>query len=161
MSWDVLILLSGGLALGDTIQSSKLLDIMAKVIADSVKHSPLWIAMLFFLVLIWIFSNFISHTVSAIIILPIVSQIGCHIGDGNCIQGHYTLLVISAVFAASCAMSLPVASFPNAQVYTLHDQHGNSYVTTKDFFTTGPILGLILLTILSTLGYAILYGVGY
>jgi len=160
MSWDVLILLSGGLALGDTIQSSRLLDIMAKAIANSVTHS-LWITMLVFLVLIWIFSNFISHTVAAIIILPIVSQIGCVIGNGNCIQGHYTLLVISSVFTAFCAMSLPVTSFPNAQVYSLHDQRGNRYVTTIDFFTTGPILGLILLIIISSLGYAILYGVGY
>ncbi len=55
LSWDVLMLLSGGLALGAAIQSSGLLGILAKNLAAAVQHSSLWVITLVFTVhVIWL-----------------------------------------------------------------------------------------------------------
>lgn len=60
-----------------------------------------------------------SHTVAALVVLPIVCSVGCALGNGDCVTGHYQLLAMGALLVDSAAMGLPVSSFPNAQIYSL------------------------------------------
>lgn len=46
LSWDVLMLLAGGIALGDAISSSGLLGLMADRLSKLVAHSNHWVALL-------------------------------------------------------------------------------------------------------------------
>jgi len=156
LAWDVLMLLAGGIALGDGIKSSGLLELMATGLADLVKHSDQWVVALAFSCFIWLFGNFISHTVAAIIVLPVIATVGCQLGMGDCEKGNFAMLVIVSVFIDSGAMGLPVASFPNAQCYSLKDKRGNQYLTTMDFVKTGFLIGLLEICLLMLIAYNLL-----
>jgi len=156
LSWGVLMLLAGGLALGDAIKSSGLLNLMATSLADTVRHSNLWVVFLAFASFIWLFGNFISHTVAAIIILPVIASVGCDLGGGDCAHGHFALLVIGAVLVDSGAMGLPVTSFPNAQCYSVKDSEGTPYLTALDYVKTGFPIGVLEVVVLMVIGYPLL-----
>jgi len=159
LSWDILMLLAGGLALGDAIQSSGLLAIIAKHLAEAVSNSSHWVVLLTFASFIWLFGNFISHTVAALIVLPVIANVGCSLGGGNCDLGHYKALVMGSVLMDSGAMGLPVSSFPNAQAFSLQDATGKRYLSILDFIKTGFVLGIIELILLMTIGYELLYNI--
>lgn len=152
LPWDILMLLAGGLALGGAIKSSGLLDVMARSLASAVDSQGLWVITLAFTCFIWLFSNFISHTVAAIIILPVIADVGSRVGGGE----YVALLVISGVLIDSGAMALPVSSFPNAQVYSLRDKREDQFVTAADFVKTGFILGILEIILLMGIGYFLL-----
>jgi len=156
LSWEILILLAGGLALGDAIQSSGLLAILAKLLATAVEHSSLWVIFLTFASFIWLFGNFISHTVAAMLVLPVVANVGCYLGLGDCDAGHFRMLVLGSVLMDSGAMGLAVTSFPNAAVFSLCDPAGKRYLSQLDFIKTVVILGLIELVLVMTIGYELL-----
>lgn len=153
------MLLGGGIALGDAIQSSGLLSIMANALGNFVEGSNIWVTLLAFAGFIWIFGNFISHTVAAIIVLPVIASVGCRLGNGNCDIGHYDLLVLGAVFMDSGAMGLPVTSFPNAQCFSIKDRNGEQYLSAFDFVKTGFVLGILEVIFLMTGGYGLLQAI--
>jgi len=53
-------------------------------------------------------ATFISHTVAALIILPLVAQVGQGMSEP-----HPNLLVFSSVIICSAAAGLPTSGFPN------------------------------------------------
>jgi hypothetical protein len=106
--WTIIILAAGGLALGKAVNSSGLLHTIAKGITEEVGHLSLYGVMSVFAALIAVVATFISHTVAALIILPLVAQVG----DGM-ENGHPNLLVMGSVLMASAAMGLPTSGFPN------------------------------------------------
>lgn len=154
LSWDVLILLGGGLVLGEAIQGSSLLSIIAKGISKIVSGQHPWVIMFAFSFMMWLFGNFISHTVAAIIILPVVAEVACSV-DGGCNAGHMRLLVMSATLINSCAMALPVASFPNAQTFSESNKDGIQYLQTSDYIKTGFAIGIIENIFLISIGYGL------
>jgi len=113
------MLLAGGMVLGDAM-SDQLLCLVANTITDLVHGQGVWVIALTFVTLMWIIGNFISHTVSAIILIPVVASVAQVSG-----VGHTLLLVMTTTLIDSGAMGLPVSSFPNAQVLSF---------TTKCFF---------------------------
>jgi len=61
-----------------------------------------------FAALVFVVATFISHTVAALIILPLVASVG-----QNMDEPHPNLLVMGTVLMASGAMGLPTSGFPN------------------------------------------------
>lgn len=100
MPWDLLVLIGGGLSLGLAVESSGLLI----AIGDKLTHSlstDLGGILLAFSCLVAVLANFISSTVAAVILLPLVATVGNTIG-------HPKLLVTLCAFMTSGAMGLPV-----------------------------------------------------
>ena len=106
--WTIIILAAGGLALGKAVNSSGLLHVIAEGITDKVGGMSLYGVLCVFAALIAVVATFISHTVAALIILPLVAQVGDGMEDP-----HPNLLVMGAVLMASMAMGLPTSGFPN------------------------------------------------
>lgn len=106
--WTIIILAAGGLALGDAVSSSGLLHTIAGTITARVEHLPLYAVLVVLCALILLVATFISHTVAALIVLPLVRQIG--IGMEH---PHPNLLVMGSVLMCSAAMGLPTSGFPN------------------------------------------------
>ena len=106
--WTIIILAAGGLALGKAVSSSGLLHTIAGAITERVEHFSLYGVLLVFTALIAVVATFISHTVAALIVLPLVHQVG-----QNMAEPHPNLLVMGAVLMASAAMGLPTSGFPN------------------------------------------------
>lgn len=102
--------------LGKAVTSSKLLDYLANVIfaALPTDNFPLLLAEILTLVLVM--SSFISHTVAALILMPLVVQLGVQLGAP-------TALTVTSAFAVSAAMALPFSSFPNVRTSLLRAYH--------------------------------------
>lgn len=106
--WTIIILAAGGLCLGKAVTSSGLLHTIAKAITAHVDHFNLYGVLLVFSALILVMATFISHTVAALIMLPLVRQIGVGMDDP-----HPNLLVMASALMCSVAMALPTSGFPN------------------------------------------------
>lgn len=106
--WTIIILAAGGLSLGKAVKSSGLLATFAQSISQRVDHLSLYGVLVVFSCLTLVIATFISHTVAALIILPLVSDVGAAME-----QPHANLLVMASVLMCSAAMGLPTSGFPN------------------------------------------------
>ncbi len=106
--WTIIILAAGGLSLGKAVNSSGLLHTIAEAITEKVVGMSLYGVLAVFCALILVVATFISHTVAALIILPLVQQVGAGMP-----QPHPNLLVMGSALMCSAAMGLPTSGFPN------------------------------------------------
>ncbi|KAI1759089.1 SPX-domain-containing protein [Hypoxylon sp. FL1150] len=106
--WTIIILAAGGLSLGKAVKSSGLLHTLAEGISEEVNGLDLYTVLIIFSTLTLVIATFISHTVAALIILPLVSDIGKAMDEP-----HPNLLVMGATLMCSAAMALPTSGFPN------------------------------------------------
>lgn len=154
LSWDVLILLGGGLVLGSAIDKSGLLNILAKQISVIVKGQPDWVIMASFAALTWFFGNFMSHTVAAIIIIPIITSVTCP-GKVCGENTNMIMVAVAAILVDSGAMALPMTSFPNAATYNENKSDGTPYLDSSDYIKTGFPIGIIELMLLGSVGFGL------
>ncbi|KAG0370560.1 Sodium:sulfate symporter transmembrane region-domain-containing protein [Gamsiella multidivaricata] len=149
--WTVIILAMGGIALGKAVESSGLLHIIAMGVQDYVKDMSVFMVCCVFAILVLVVTTFISHTVGALIILPIVAQVGATLPDP-----HPRLLVMSAALMCSGAMGLPVSGFPNMNAIMMEDEMGQPYLSTGDFLKVGVPSSVVACVTVVTLGYTLM-----
>ncbi|KAG0202208.1 low-affinity phosphate transporter [Mortierella sp. GBA30] len=154
--WTVIMLAMGGIALGKAVDSSGLLDTIAHHIQDAVAGLSLWVVLLIFSALTLVFATFVSHTVAAVIILPIVQQVGLSFADP-----HPRILVMGTGLICSAAMGLPVSGFPNMNAIALEDEMGIPYLKTIDFLKSGVPLSVMATLCVVTIGYGIMTALGF
>ncbi|EHK98207.1 putative Uncharacterized transporter C3B8.04c [Glarea lozoyensis 74030] len=109
--WTIIILAAGGLSLGKAVNSSGLLHTIANAITARVEGFSLYGVLVVFASLILVVATFISHTVAALIILPLVHSVGMGMDEP-----HPNLLVMGSALMCSAAMGLPTSGFPNMNV---------------------------------------------
>jgi sodium-dependent dicarboxylate transporter 2/3/5 len=136
MSWDVLLMMGGGLCLGSVIANSGLADWMVHQLpVDGV--STFWLTVLFGFVACFM-SSVMSHTAAANLLMPII--IGVSVGSASPIM-------IGAAFSCSLAMPLPVSTPPNAMAFS------SGQISVIDMAKPGIILTLLGVTLAMTTGY--------
>lgn len=113
--WTIIILAAGGLSLGKAVESSGLLHTVAAKISAEVHELDLYVVLLIFSALALVIATFISHTVAALILLPLVQNIG-----QDMLQPHPNLLVMATTLMCSAAMGLPTSGFPNMSEWFLY-----------------------------------------
>ncbi|KAL4866890.1 hypothetical protein BDV12DRAFT_187090 [Aspergillus spectabilis] len=150
--WTIIILAAGGLCLGKAVTSSGLLHTLAEGIRIRVEHFSLYGVLIVFSALILVVATFISHTVAALIMLPLVRQIGVAMDDP-----HPNLLVMASALMCSVAMALPTSGFPNmTAIMTEVPQTGQRYLQVRHFFTRGIPASLMSFAVIVTLGYGLM-----
>ncbi|PNS20976.1 hypothetical protein CAC42_3313 [Sphaceloma murrayae] len=155
--WTIIILAAGGLALGKAVASSGLLHTIAGAITEQVEDLSLYSVLLVFTSLIMVVATFISHTVAALIVLPLVQQVG-----QNMAEPHPNLLVMGSVLMASAAMGLPTSGFPNMTAIMMEDpQTGQRYLQVRHFLTRGIPASLMAFVVIVTLGYGLMLAAGF
>lgn len=155
--WTIIILAAGGLALGKSVNSSGLLHTIAESITSSVEGMSLYGVLVVFCGLILVIATFISHTVAALIVLPLVQQVGQSMPEP-----HPNLLVMGAVLMASGAMGLPTSGFPNMTAIMMEDQRtGQRYLDVKHFLTRGVPASIITYIVIITIGYGLMLAAGF
>jgi len=148
--WSVVILAMGGLVLGEAVKTSGLLDVMAENIAGVIEYHSLslWSTFSIFTFLVLVCTTFVSHTVGAIVVIPIVQAVGSQMHPS-----HAKELVFAAALACSAAMGLPVSGFPNMTAVSVEDNLGNRFVNTNDFLKYAVPASLFSWCVLVSLGY--------
>ena len=165
LNWSVLILIGGGLALGHVMERSFLLQIFSKEVQRLLVNASLWVLNLAFCLVMALVGNFVSSTVAAIVLLPVVANVGKSVGKAN-------LMILTSVIMDSAAMALPVSSFPNANSFAVQRtvkrrgfdaiwHHGEetekvSILTVQDYIVTGGLVMLVALVLLNTFGFFLL-----
>ncbi|MCW8330790.1 SLC13 family permease [Photobacterium sp. SDRW27] len=134
ISWDVLWLVSGGIALGLALDQTGLARLMVHSIPfDS--YSP-YIVLGGSALLCLLMANFMSHTATANLLMPIMAALGTSMTSLVPLGGEITLILV-VTFAASLGMSLPISTPPNALA------HATGHVESNQMARVGVIIGVV------------------
>lgn len=133
ISWDVLWLVSGGIALGLALEKTGLASRLVTTIPFA-SFSP-FMVLLSATLLTLTMANFMSHTATANLLLPIMAALATALTGQDDFGGAVGLL-LAVTFAASLGMSLPISTPPNALA------SATGMIETKDMAKVGVIMGL-------------------
>ncbi len=131
INWDVLWLVSGGIALGMGLEKSGLVGHLIESIPFASFH-PLFILFLATIITI-IMATFMSNTATANLLIPIMAVLATSL-PGMAQYGGTRLVVLAVGFACSLAMALPVSTPPNAMA------HASGYIETSEMMKAGTII---------------------
>lgn len=145
LPWDVLWLMAGGISLGIGMDKTGLAVWMISGFEWSVMGYATLI-LVFGLVAVTM-SNFLSNTVTATLLMPLV--ISLH--TSGVMGSDFSLLITGVVIAVSCslAMALPISTPPNAIAMS------TGIIRTQDMARIGVIIAA--LGIMLVLAYAVFY----
>ena len=122
LPWDILYIISGGLALGTALNASGL----GAVLVASLPNEPATIFVLGIIVAAFM-STIMSNTATAGLVIPLVIALGAN--DQLLIS-----LVVGLAMACSMAMALPVTTPPNAIAFS------SRAIASKDMMLAGGII---------------------
>lgn len=148
INWSVLWMVAGGFALGVALQDSGL----AKHLVESIPFDQ-WPPVLMIVgsgLVCYLLANFISHTATANLLLPILALAGMSAAEHLAPYGGVSTMLIGVALGSSLAMILPISTPPNALA------HATGYIEQKDMIKIGIAMGVIGLV----LGYILLIFAG-
>jgi sodium-dependent dicarboxylate transporter 2/3/5 len=116
LPWGVLLLFGGGLALASLITKSGLAYYIALQL-EATSNIHILAAVLVVTITILFLTEVTSNTATVASFLPLLGPISVTLTDGP------LMLVIPAALAASCAFMMPVATPPNAIVFSSGELH--------------------------------------
>jgi phosphate transporter len=154
--WSTLALMGGGLALGEAMKGSGLLDLVSESSKKVMQGIALWPLLLIFLVLEGVLASLINSTSAAAILYPVIAILGES-------TNHPNLLVVLSAFMISGAQLFHISSFPNALISGVcRHKPGNPEEVTQITFLSGkeyPIYGwptiIFAIVIIASVGYGI------
>ena len=134
LSWGILILFGGGLALANGMSESGIIEVIATNISNSSISILLMATLLIFLML------FMTELMSNVALTAVLAPVVAGIAIGLNVPMLY--LLIPVTIASSCAFMLPMATPPNAIVFA------SGYVKVGQMARVGFILNLISVVLL-------------
>lgn len=138
ISWGILILFGGGIALANGVQSTGLAKWIGEGIS-SVSNFPTILMILSVCLVMTFMTEITSNTAVSTIFMPILAA------TAVAATIHPLLLMVPAAISASCAFMLPVATPPNAIVFS------TGYITIPKMVKTGlwlNFLGAFFITLI-------------
>ncbi|MGD9638125.1 MAG: DASS family sodium-coupled anion symporter [Alphaproteobacteria bacterium] len=141
--WGVLVLVGGGLSLGNIITSSGLSDAIAGALT-SLDKVPVFALISIISVVVMVVSHLTSNTATAAAFLPLVAGIALVLGQNP------MLLAIPTVIAASCVFMMPVATPPNAIVFA------SGMITVPQMVRAGFLINILALVLTVVVAYTML-----
>lgn len=141
--WGILLLFGGGLALAATIKDTGLAEWIASQLAGSAAWPPVLVVALVVTVILFL-TEVSSNTATAAAFLPLLGALAVAQGVSP------LLLAAPAALAASCAFMMPVATPPNAVVFS------SGQVQIGQMMRCGLVLNVVAIVVLSGLGLALL-----
>lgn len=145
----------GGLALGDAVSLSGLLTTITRALQRRIEHEELLAILCIFGILMLVVGIFGSHTVFAIIIVPLVQEVGEKLNNPKTAP----ILVFGCALLSSCGMGIAFSGFPNVTAISLIDKKGDRYLDVLTFLTRGVPASLLVFVCIITLGYGIMISI--
>ena len=148
INWSVLWMVAGGFALGVALNETGLAQHLISAIPFNT-----WSPILMIIgsgLLCWLMANFISHTATAALLVPILAIAGTSMSQQLAVLGGVPTLLIGVALGSSLAMILPISTPPNALA------HATGMIEQRDMMKVGIIMGIIGLA----LGYSMLIVLG-
>ena len=150
ISWSVLWMVAGGFALGVGLQETGL----AQTLIDAIPFGS-WPALIMVVgsgLICYAMANFISHTATASLLVPILAAVGASAAVATNLAplGGVTTLLVGVAIGSSLGMVLPISTPPNAIAAS------TGMIEQKEMVKTGLIMGILGLVI----GYVMLIVLG-
>jgi sodium-dependent dicarboxylate transporter 2/3/5 len=136
LDWSVLLLVAGGIALGDGMKLTGLSDWMVGLLP--LASLPPLAAVLGFSAVVLVISNFMSNSAAAALVIPLVL---------NAAHNAPESAAMCVALSASAAMSLPVSTPPNALA------HSTGMAPTRDMRLYGTLVSLLTLGLIAVLAF--------
>jgi sodium-dependent dicarboxylate transporter 2/3/5 len=136
ISWGVLLLFGGGLSMALAMDESGLATWIGSGVA-ALESAPYWVLLLAVTTLIVFLTEVTSNAATATMAMPLMA------GAGAALQQPALPLMVAAGVAASMAYMLPVATPPNAIVFS------SGYLTIPQMARAGWWLNLISIVIIT------------
>ena len=161
LRWSTLVLMGGGLALGEAMKISGLLDLFADLISTSLQSLSVWVVLIIVLFIEAILTSVINHTSAAAILFPVLQVIG------EKLNATTQLLTCSALMI-SCSQLFHISSFPNALISGVQRHQridpsrltADSFLGGKEFFMNGWITVVVAIFVISGVAYGIVTAMG-
>ena len=148
INWSVLWMVAGGFALGVGLQETGLAQTLINAIPFG--NWPAVIMVVGSGLICYAMANFISHTATAALLVPILAVVGISVSGNLEPLGGVSTLLIGVAIGSSLGMVLPISTPPNAIA------HSTGMIEQKDMAKTGLIMGCFGLVI----GYVMLIFLG-
>jgi sodium-dependent dicarboxylate transporter 2/3/5 len=145
LSWDVLWLVAGGIALGLALEGSGLAVHVVETIPFG--SFPILVVLVSLSLLAVLMANFMSNTATANLLLPLVAALGTTLSGLEVIGGPVAFLV-AVTLSCSLGMALPISTPPNALAHatgTIKTSQMTQVGLIMAVFGFGIIMGLIFL----------------
>lgn len=141
--WGILLLFGSGMSIANAFAQTDLATWIGGHL-NHFGHIHLFLLILVVATAVNFMTEITSNIATASMVLPILAALSISIGQ------HPYYLMVAAILAASCAFMLPVATAPNAIVFS----SGN--IQMKDMIKTGIYLNLISILLISLLVYFVM-----
>lgn len=137
LPWDILLLLGGGIAIAKALDVSGVCAGLALALEPVVRSVPAPVAVLVTVFLVTFLTEVTSNTATTSIMLPVLAA------TGVAAEMDPRMLMLPATLAASCAFMLPIATPPNAVVFS------SGRLSFAQMARTGFLLNLATVVLLS------------
>ncbi|NOQ65048.1 MAG: DASS family sodium-coupled anion symporter [Methyloprofundus sp.] len=138
--WGMLLLFAGGIAIAKAFIASGLSEKMGTMLTG-LSTLPVFVLILSICLFVTFLTELTSNTATATLLMPILATAGGAAGIDP------QLLMMPAAISASCAFMMPVATAPNAIVYSTNKFH------IKEMAREGLVLNILLAFIISGVCY--------
>jgi sodium-dependent dicarboxylate transporter 2/3/5 len=140
LPWGILILFGGGLALAAGFTNSGLTEWVGSQLTG-LSNFPVIVILFAVIFLVIFLTEITSNTATATMLIPMMGALAVAVGV------HPIALIAGTTIAASCAFMLPIATPPNAIVFS------SGVLTIKDMAKSGIWLNIIFSIILTVVIY--------
>jgi len=138
LPWGVLILFGGGLSLASAISNTGLAGWLGESLSPIADYGLVWLVVAVTLLVIFL-TELTSNVATTATFLPVIGAMAVQAGIDP------LLLCVPVTLAASCAFMLPVATPPNAIVFS------SGLLTIPQMIRAGFLLNLISVLLISTI----------
>ncbi len=128
--WGILLLFGGGFALAEGMRESGVTLYLGSWLTG-LEGLPLWVTILLICTLLTFLTELTSNTATATILLPVLGSAAVTLGYNP------LLFMVPAALNASFAFMLPVATPPNAIIFS------SSFISIRQMAATGFLLNLV------------------
>jgi len=142
LPWGILLLFGGGLSLAAAIQGNGVGEFLASLVAD-LAGTPSLVIVLSVVTGVVFLTELTSNTATTATLLPVLAALAPGLGL------EPLILIVPAALAASCAFMLPVATPPNAIVFS------SGLVRMSEMSRAGFWLNWLAIALITGLVYAV------
>ena len=136
LPWGILILFGGGLSLAAAVSSTGLAQWLGGSLAPLGGYG-IWVLLVATVLLVVFLTELTSNLATTAAFLPVVAAVAVELGHSP------ILLAVPVALAASCAFMLPVATPPNAIVFS------SGLLSIRQMARAGVLLNIIAMVLLS------------
>lgn len=135
LPWGILLLLGGSFSLATAISSNGVDMLLASQVGPYLDW-PHWAVVLLFIAIVVFLTEFTSNTATTASLVPLFAAFS------PLLEVHTALIVLPVALAASCAFMTPIATPPNAIVFS------SGYLHIKDMARAGLWMNLMAIAVL-------------